>query len=83
MLINLLRIHQMKGSIILTVISIENSTTLKYHTFSKTTLVLSVICESFSVNENETFKEEESIEILKIIGFMKKWKWVNVSNINV
>ena len=50
-------------------VSIENLKNLKYHTSSKKkTLVLSLICSKCK-NEDETlFKEEESIEILKILN---------------
>ena len=52
-------------------VSIENFKTLEHHIFLKKKLVLSIIW-SKSYNEDEkTFKEEESITILKIIGLMK------------
>ena len=51
------------------VVSKENLKNLKYHTSSKKT-VLSIICSKCK-NENEKiFKEEDSIEILKILGLI-------------
>ena len=44
---------------------------LKSHTFSKKILVLSIICSKCKHEDEKTFKEEESIEILKIVGLTK------------
>ena len=42
---------------------------LRYHIFSKKTFVLSIICSDCGNKDEKIFKEEEeSIEILKIIG---------------
>ena len=38
--------------------------------------VLSIICEKRDGNDNIIFKEEESINILKVFGY----NWVNVSS---
>ena len=54
-----------KQFIALFVVSIENLNTLKYHTFSKKKTVFSVIC-----NKCECKDDEESIEILKILGLV-------------
>ena len=51
--------------------SIENIKILKYHTFSKKILVFSIICSKWENEEEKMFKEEESIEILKIYGLFK------------
>ena len=45
-------------------LSIENSKTLNNHTFLKKT-VLSVICSKCKNEDENIFKEEKSIEILK------------------
>ena len=48
-------------------INIENLKTLKYNKYIfKETLVLSIICCMWGSNDEKIFKEEESIEILKI-----------------
>ena len=52
----------MKKSIVLFVASIENLKILKYHTFSKKKIVLSIICSKCENEDEKTFKEEESIE---------------------
>ena len=52
------------------VASIENLKILKYHTFSKKTLVFSIICSKCE-NENEKIFKEESLEILKFLGLFK------------
>ena len=44
-------------------VSIANLKNLKYHT-----LVLSIICSKYKNDDKKIFKEEESIEILKILG---------------
>ena len=58
---------------VLFVVSIENSKTLKHHTFLKKTLtlVLSIICSNCQSKDKKIFKEEESIKILKILGLIK------------
>ena len=40
------------------VVSIENLKNLKYHTFSKKTLVLSIISIKFEDEDKKTFKED-------------------------
>ena len=50
--------------------SIENLKILKYHTFSKKTLVFSIICSKCE-NEDEKIFKEESLEILKFLGLFK------------
>ena len=52
-------------------VSIENLKSLKYHTFSKKTLVLSIICSKSKNEDEKIFKEEESIGILKILGLIE------------
>ena len=49
-------------------VSIENLKTLKYHTVSKKTFVLFIICSKCEKEDEKIFKEEESSEILKILG---------------
>ena len=44
---------------------------LKYHTLSKKTLLLSIICSNFENKDEKIFKEEESLEILQIVGFIR------------
>ena len=46
----------------------ENLKILKYHTLSKKTLVLSIINRKCKNEDEKIFKENESIEILKILG---------------
>ena len=48
----------------------KNLQTLKYHTFLKKTLVLSIICSKSGSKDEMIFKEEESIEISKILGLI-------------
>ena len=45
------------------VVSIANLKNLKYHR-----LVLSVICSKYKNEDKKIFKEEKSVEILKILG---------------
>ena len=52
------------------VASTENSKIQKYHTFSKT-LVLSIISIKYKNEDEKIFKEEESIEILKVLGLIE------------
>ena len=52
-------------------VSIENLEILKYQAFSVKTLVHSIIYSKCKDEEEKVFKEEESIEILKIISFIK------------
>ena len=52
-------------------VSIEHLKMLKYHTLLKKTLVLSIICCKCENESENIFKEEESIEILKIIDLIK------------
>ena len=60
-----------KKYIVLFVVRIENLKIPKYHTFSKKTLVLSIICSKCGSKDKEIFKEEESIEILQILGLIE------------
>ena len=57
----------MKKYIALFGASIENLKILKYHTFQKKTLVLSVICSKWRNKDENIFKEKELIEILNIL----------------
>ena len=47
---------------------IKNLKTLKYRTFSKKTLVLSIICSQCGSKDEKIFKEEESYKTLQILG---------------
>ena len=58
-----------KKYIVLSVISMKNSKTLKYYT-SSIQKVFSFICDKCSSNDYKLFKEEESIEILKVLGLI-------------
>ena len=49
----------------------KKSKNLRYCTFSKKTLVLSIICSKCENDNEKIFKEEEPIEILKILGLIK------------
>ena len=57
-----------KKYIVLSVISMKNSKTLKYTSSIKK--VFSFICDKCSSNDYKLFKEEESIEILKVLGLI-------------
>ena len=48
----------------LVAVTIENLKILKYHTFWKTTLLLSIICRKCNNKDKKVFSEKESIEIL-------------------
>ena len=61
----------MKKSIALFVASIENLNILKYHTFFKKTLVISIICSKCENEDGKIFKEERLTEISKIFGLIK------------
>ena len=52
-------------------VSTENLKILKYHTFLKKTLVLSIICSKCKNEDEKIFTEEELIEILKILGLIE------------
>ena len=52
-------------------VSIENLKILKYHTFWKKSLVLSIIVSKCEAKDEKIFKEEESIEVLKIFGLIE------------
>ena len=43
----------------------------KYHILSKKTLVLSIICSKCESEDEKIFKEEQSMEILRILGSFK------------
>ena len=60
----------MKNYIALFVVSIENLKNLKYQHLRKT-LVLSIIFSNCRTENGKIFKEEESIEILKILGLIE------------
>ena len=64
-----------KRSNALLVVSTENLKNLKYHTSSKKTLVIFVIWSKCKNEVEKIFKEEESIEISKIIGLIKKYNY--------
>ena len=52
-------------------VHIENSKILKYCTFRKKPLVLSIIGSNCNSEDEKTSKKEESIEILKVLGLTK------------
>ena len=57
--------------IVLFVVIIKNLKTLKSCTFSKKALVLFIICSKCENDHEKIFKEEEPIEILKILVLIK------------
>ena len=50
---------------------IENLRKLKYHTSWKKTLFRSTICRNCKNKDEKMFREEESIEILTILGLIE------------
>ena len=60
-------VNMKKKRIPLSVTNTENLETLKYHIFVDKTLVRSIICDKCGNNDEKIFKEEHSIEILKIL----------------
>ena len=54
-----------KNYIALFVVSVENLKNIKYSYILEETLVLSIICSKCKNDNEKTFKEGESIEILK------------------
>ena len=53
--------------------SIKNLKILKYDkVLKKKTLVFSIICNKREIEDEKIFKEEESIEILKLLNLFKK-----------
>ena len=53
-------------------VSIENLKNLKHNTsWKRKTLVLSIICSKYKNEDEKIFKEEESIEILKILDLIE------------
>ena len=61
----------MKKCIALFVVSIENLENLKYHTSFEKTLVFSIICSKCKNEDERFFKDEESIEILKVLRLIE------------
>ena len=63
------------------VTSIENLKYIKYRTSCKT-LVLSIICGKYINEDEKVFKEEKSIEILKILGVIRNMEeyWKNIKS---
>ena len=55
-------------------ISIGNLKILKHHIFWKKTLVLAIICSKYKNEDKKLFKEEESIEVLTILGLIESRK---------
>ena len=51
-------------------INIENLKKLKYHIFKKKTLSLSIVYSKCGHEYGKIFKEEQSIEILNILGLI-------------
>ena len=60
----------MENYIALFGVSIENLKNLKHHTSQKKILVLSIIFSKCKNEDEKIFKEEESIEILKILALL-------------
>ena len=52
-------------------VRIGNLENPKYHTSYKKTLVPSIICRKCKNKNEKLFEEEESIEILKILGLIE------------
>ena len=52
-------------------VSIENSKTLKYHSYSGNYHFFFIIFSNYNNEAEKIFKEEESIAISKIIGLIK------------
>ena len=52
-------------------VSTESLKFLKYHNFFKKALLFSIICSKFKNEDEQLFKEKESIEILKILSLIK------------
>ena len=61
----------MKKIFILSVKNTQNLKILKYLIFFYKTLVISVICGKYGSKCKRIFKEKESIEILKNLGWIK------------
>ena len=59
-----------RNSIVIFAINIENLKTLKYHTFKKETLGLTILYSNCGHEYKRIFNEKESIEILKIRGLI-------------
>ena len=51
-------------------VNMKNLKTLKYDTFSKKKRVLSIICSRCGRKDENIFKEEESVEISKILDLI-------------
>ena len=51
-------------------VNTENLKNLKYHTFLEKTLVLSFICSKCNNEDQKIIENEESIEILKVLGLI-------------
>ena len=68
----ILKTLKWKKSIVLFAINTEILKVLKYQTFSKKTLVLSIISSKCGSKDEKIFKEEKSTEILIILGFITK-----------
>ena len=49
---------------------IENLKKVKYHIFLKITLSLSIVYRKCGLDYGKIFKEEESIEILEVLGLI-------------
>ena len=59
-----------KNCIALFVANIGNFKNLKFNASEEKTLVLSIICCKFKNEDEKIFEEEESIEILKLLGLI-------------
>ena len=61
----------MKKYIALFVISIENLKNLKHNTCQKKVLFIFITCSKFKNEDENLFREEESLEISKILGLIE------------
>ena len=71
-----------KKSLVLSLASIEKLKPLKYHIFQKQTkLVISIICSKCKNEDEKIVQEEESDEVIKIIGLIKMHNYLkNMEN---
>ena len=52
-------------------VSIQNLKILRYQTFPKKHFFFSIICSKSKNEDEKIFEEEESIEILKLLGLVE------------
>ena len=61
-------------------VNTENLKNLKYHTFLEKALVLSFICSKCDNEDEKIIENEESIEILKVLGLINNIKTIKKYN---